>query len=476
MTSKRHYKLYLLAAMMLLLSVVMIACGDNTATPAPAATTAAATSAAATTAAATTAAATTAAATTAAATSAAAATTAGTNAAATTVATATTAAAGGSQAGKPLVVGMITSRTGPLSYYGDMLEKGFNIGLDYFTKGTNTIQGRQVKLMVEDDAGDANKAVDAARKLVQQDGAEILVGTPSSTSALAIAAVNDKDLKKIFIVDPAASPDLTGAKYSQYTFHTGRNTDQDAATGAAFAATTLATKTKKIASIYQDNAFGQGSDASWKEIATKTPGVQWIQIAVPATATDFTPYLQKALDAAPDVLLVSWAGTTSAKLYQQMKDNDIFSKMTVTGGVGDTATIKSLGDASLGFQGMMVYWYQFPKTAENDYLVKQYKDKYNSVPDLFSPGGFSAASALYTALTKTGGDATPDKMIPAMEGMSFPTPKGTMTFRKEDHQALQPMYIVKMVKDTTGTFSFPIPSLVKEVSAEESAPPIRNKK
>jgi branched-chain amino acid transport system substrate-binding protein len=369
---------------------------------------------------------------------------------------------------------MITSRTGAYAYYGDMLEKGFNIGLDYFTKGTNKIAGRDVKVVVEDDAGDANKAVEAARKLVQQNNAEILVGTPSSASAIAIAAVNDKELKKIFVVDPAASSAITGANFSQYTFHTGRNTDQDAVTGATFAAT-LATKTKKIASIYQDYAFGQDSNKSWKEVATKTAGITWVDVPVPTSATDFTPYIQKVLDAAPDVLLVSWAGATGPKLYQQMKDNDVFNKVIVTGGVGDTATIKSVGDAINDFQGMMVYWYQFPKTAENDYLVKQYQEKYNAVPDLFSPGGFSAASAIYKAVTTSNGDTSPDKLISIMEGMSFPTPKGIMTFRKEDHQALQPMYIVKMAKDPSSTFTFPIPTLVKEVSAEDSAPPIRRK-
>jgi branched-chain amino acid transport system substrate-binding protein len=465
MTSKRPGHLYLLAVLALVLSAFLAACGDSTAT-----TTSSTTAASAST---------TISATTAATTAGAATTAAVTTAKATTTSAATTTAAGASgtssgQAQKPLVIGMINSRTGALSYYGDMLEKGFAIGMDYFTKGTNKIENREIKVIIEDDGGDANKAVEAARKLVQQDGAEILVGTPSSASALAIAAVNDKELKKIFVVEPAASSALTGASFNKYTFHTGRNTDQDAVTGASFAAT-QATKTKKIVSFFQDYAFGQDSNNSWKEVATKTPGIQWVEVAVPQSATEFTPYIQKVLDAAPDVLVVSWAGTTGSKLYQQMKDNDVFNKTTVTGGVGDTATIKSLGDAIMGFQGMMVYWYQFPKTAENDYLVKQYKDKYNAVPDLFSPGGFSAASAIYSALTATKGNTDPEVMIPAMEGMSFATPKGKMTFRKEDHQALQPMYIVKMVKDTTNTFTFPIPSLVKEVSAEDSAPPIRKK-
>jgi branched-chain amino acid transport system substrate-binding protein len=470
---RRHFiNFYLLTALMLVLSTLIAACGDNTPTTAPA------TSAAATTAAATTTVATTAAATTAPATTAAA-TTAGTTAAASTVAAATTAvattaAASGQTSLKPLVIGLINTRTGALSYYGEMFEKGLNIGLDYFTKGTNKIEGREVKLIVEDDNGSPDKAVEAARKLVQQNGAEILIGTPGSPQALAIAAVNDKELKKIFIVSPAAAPALTGANFSRYSFRTARNTDQDAVVGAAYAAS-LATKSKKIVSFYQDNAFGQGANSGWKEIGTKTAGIQWVEVAVPPAATEFTPYIQKVLDAAPDVMVLNWAGTTGAKLFQQMKDSDLFNKIVAVSPVGDAATIKAAGDVLIGTQGVGLYWNQFPKTAENDFLVKTYKEKYNTFPDIFAPDGFAAASAIGTALAKTGGDTDPEKLIPAMEGMSFAAPKGKETFRKEDHQALQPMYIVKMVKDTTGTYDFPIPQLIKEFSAEEAAPPIRKK-
>jgi branched-chain amino acid transport system substrate-binding protein len=473
MKHKNYTSFYLLTVLLLVLSTLLAACGDSTPTTAPA-TTAVATTAAATTAAATTAAATTAAATTVAATTAAATTAAGTTAAAATVAAATTAAATGANAGKPLVIGLINTRTGALSYYGEMFEKGLTIGLDYFTKGTNKIEGREVKVLVEDDSGSPEKAVEAARKLVQQSGAEILVGTPGSPQALAIAAINDKELKKIFIVAPAAAPALTGANFSRYSFRTARNTDQDAVVGAAYAAS-LATKSKKIVSFYQDNAFGQGANAGWKEIGTKTAGIQWIEVAVPPAATEFTPYIQKVMDASPDVMVLNWAGTTGAKLFQQMKDNDLFNKVVAVSPVGDAATIKAAGDVMIGTQGVGLYWNQFPKTAENDYLVKTYKEKFNTFPDIFAPDGFGAASAIFTALGKTAGDADPEKLITAMEGMSFPAPKGKQTFRKEDHQALQPMYIVKMVKDTTGTYDFPVPQLIKEYSAEDSAPPIRKK-
>lgn len=57
--------------------------------------------------------------------------------------------------------------------------------------------------------------------------------------------------------------------------------------------------------------------------------------------------------------------------------------------------------------------------------------------------------------------------------MSFETPKGTMTFRKEDHQALQTMYAIKLEK--VADFDYPVPVLIRELSPEETEPPIMNK-
>ena len=76
---------------------------------------------------------------------------------------------------------------------------------------------------------------------------------------------------------------------------------------------------------------------------------------------------------------------------------------------------------------------------------KQFKARRTSSP----PAAFSAAIAVVEALKKTNGDTNTNKLIKTMEGMSFDTPKGKMTFRKEDHQAMQSMYHFK-IKERPG--------------------------
>ena len=98
--------------------------------------------------------------------------------------------------------------------------------------------------------------------------------------------------------------------------------------------------------------------------------------------------------------------------------------------------------------------------------------KFKTPPDFFTAGGFSVAMALVTALKKTNGETNTDALITAMEDMSFDTPKGKMTFRKDDHQALQVMYHFRIKVDPL--LAWAVPELVREIKPEEMNVPIRN--
>ena len=100
--------------------------------------------------------------------------------------------------------------------------------------------------------------------------------------------------------------------------------------------------------------------------------------------------------------------------------------------------------------------------------------QFKTPPDFFTAGGFAAAMAVVTALKKTNGDTNTDTLIKTMEGMSFDTPKGKMTFRKEDHQAMQSMYHFKIKVDPA--LAWAVPTLVREIKAEDMDIPIRNKR
>jgi branched-chain amino acid transport system substrate-binding protein len=108
----------------------------------------------------------------------------------------------------------------------------------------------------------------------------------------------------------------------------------------------------------------------------------------------------------------------------------------------------------------------------NDWLVAEHRKRFGVPPDFFTAGGFAAASAVVEGIRKAGGTDT-EKLIAAMEGMSFETPKGPMTFRKEDHQALQSMYHFRIKKNQANEWD--LLELVREIPASQLPIPIRNK-
>jgi branched-chain amino acid transport system substrate-binding protein len=125
-------------------------------------------------------------------------------------------------------------------------------------------------------------------------------------------------------------------------------------------------------------------------------------------------------------------------------------------------------------EGAAYYYYESPKNNVNDWFVTEHKKRFNAPPDFFTAGGMAAGIAVVEALKKTSGSVDTEKLITAMEGMAFETPKGKMIFRKEDHQALQSMYHFRIKVDPAVAWA--IPELVREIKIEEMAIPIRNKR
>ncbi|MFJ8247164.1 substrate-binding domain-containing protein [Peribacillus asahii] len=364
-------------------------------------------------------------------------------------------------------IGVLASMTGALESYGKQTTRGFELGLDYATDGTREIDGRKIEFIIEDTETKAEVAVQKATKLLEEDQVDFLVGSSSSVDTLAVVPLAE-EYKKIFVVEPAVADSITGSEFNKYVFRTARNSSQDAVAGAA----AIAKKGVKIATFAPDNSFGHDGITAFKEAAEKLGAtITHEEFADPA-GTDFTSNIQKIINAKPDYLFVVWAGANSP--WNQIADMKVQDKgITISTGAPDIAALKTMKPL-VGMEGFSVYYHDLPNNEVNDWLVKEHKDRFNGeLPDLFTPGGMSAAISIVEALKKTENSMDSDKLIEAMEGMSFETPKGTMTFRKEDHQALQTLYSIKL--ENKKGVDYPVPVLIRELSPEETAPPIRNK-
>ncbi|CAM2865795.1 substrate-binding domain-containing protein [Paenibacillus sediminis] len=368
----------------------------------------------------------------------------------------------------PIKIGVLASMTGALESYGKQTTRGFELGLDYATQGTREVDGRPIQFIVEDTETKSDVAVQKATKLLENDKVDFLVGSSSSADTLAVLPLAE-EYKKPIIVEPAVADSITGESWNKYVFRTARNSSQDAVAGAA----SIAKQGTKIATFAPDSAFGRDGIKAFKATAEKLGATIVDEEYADATATDFTANIQKIIQAKPDYLFVVWAGANSPwKQIHDMKVQDQGIKIST--GAPDIAALKTMNDL-VGMEGFTVYYYELPQNDVNKWLVEEHKKRFNGeVPDLFTPGGMSAAIAIVEAIKKTNGDTDADKLIAAMEGMTFDTPKGQMKFRPEDHQALQTLYAIKLEKKDG--YDYPVPVLVREMSMDETAPPIMNKK
>jgi branched-chain amino acid transport system substrate-binding protein len=368
-------------------------------------------------------------------------------------------------------IAIIASKTGPLEAYAKQTIVGFNLGLDYATGGTMTVAGRKLVVIEKDDQGkpDVGKAQLAAA--YADDKVDIAVGPTASPVGLAMLPVAE-EYKKILLVEPAVADSITGDKWNKYIFRTGRNSSQDAAANAA----ALDQPGNVIAVLANDNAFGRDAVKASKDFTKKAKIVH--EEYLPVGTTDFTAGLQRIIDKLKDqpgkkYISVVWSGAPTP--FSKIADLELekrFGIKLATGGNILPAMVAYKQFA--GMEGALYYYFGIPQNKANEWLVANHYSKFKAPPDFFTAGGMSAAIAVVEALKKTGGDTNTNKLIAAMEGLSFETPKGTMTFRKEDHQAMQDMYHFRIKNDPA--FAWGVPELVRVIPASELAIPIRNKR
>ena len=369
---------------------------------------------------------------------------------------------------KEIRVAFVYDKTGPLEAYVKQTQTGFLMGLDYATSGTMTVAGKKIKLIERDSQGKPDVGKSQLAAAYADDKADIAVAATASGTTLAMLPVAE-EYKKILLVEPAVADAITGEKWNKYIFRTGRNSSQDAIANAV----AQDISGVNIATLGQDNAFGRDGVKAFKA-AIKKANIVYEEY-LPAATTDFTAGAQRLIDKLKDkpgrkLIWIIWAGGNPFKIADlELKRYGI---EIVTG--GNILPAMAIYKNFPGMEGATYYYYEIPKNPVNDALVSRHVAQFKTPPDFFTAGGFAAAMAVVTALKKTNGDTNADTLIKTMEGMRFDTPKGEMTFRKEDHQAMQSMYHFRIKVDPK--LAWAVPELVREIKAEEMNVPIRNKR
>ena len=369
---------------------------------------------------------------------------------------------------KDIKIAHIYSKTGPLEAYGKQTQTGLMMGLEYATGGTMQVAGRKIVVIEKDDQGKPDLGKNLLAAAYGDDKVDIAVGPTASPVALAMLPVAE-EYKKILLVEPAVADSITGEKWNKYIFRTGRNSSQDAIANAV----AVDKEGVSIVTMAQDSAFGRDGVKAFREALKKAKLVH--EEYLPPATTDFTAGGQRMIDKLKGlpgrkIIFIIWAGGNPFKIA----DMDLKRHGIEIATGGNILPAMVAYKQFPGMEGAAYYYFGMPKNPVNDALVSMHYRQFKSPPDFFTAGGFSAAMALVTALQKTHGNTATNKLIATMEGMSFDTPKGKMTFRAEDHQALQSMYHFRIKIDPA--FAWGVPELIREIKPSEMSVPIRNQR
>jgi branched-chain amino acid transport system substrate-binding protein len=363
----------------------------------------------------------------------------------------------------------VYDKTGPLEAYAKQSSIGLMMGLEYATGGKMEVLGRKLVVIEKDTQSkpDVGKAQLAAA--FGDDKADLAVGPVNSGVALAMLPVAE-EYRKLLIVEPAVADVITGERWNRYIFRTGRSSTQDAVANAV----ALGKPNTYIATLAQDYAFGRDGVKAFKEALAGTGAEIVHEEYAPQQTTDFTAPAERLFNALKDkkgrkVIFIIWAGGNPFKIADL---NPGRYGIEVASG-GNILAALAAYKAMPGMEGATYYYYDIPKNAVNKWLVEEHQKRHKAPPDFFTAGGMAAGIAIVEGLKRAGSTDT-EKLIAAMEGMSFETPKGTMTFRKEDHQAMQSMYHFKIKVDKDVAWA--IPELVREIKPEEMKVPVRVKR
>ncbi|MEV0185189.1 substrate-binding domain-containing protein [Streptomyces sp. NPDC050625] len=356
---------------------------------------------------------------------------------------------------KEFKVALVSTTSGPLASYGEQYLHGFAAGLDYATGGTGKVDGVKVTVTQDDDGADPAKAVSLVKQRVGE-GVNIVAGTISSGVAVQVAPLAAQN-KTLYISGPAATDAVTGV--GKYVFRSGRQTYQDVMTAKPILGDV---KGKKIIVVAQDNTFGQAGSGAVKSILGAEGAHVQAELVSP-TAADFTPTASKVKSAKPDLVFVSWAGTTATALWNALDQQGVLDSSTVVTGLDVRASYPVLGKAK---DKITLLAHYVPEATDNEQAqaMRAYLKKKGWEEDLFVPDGFNAAQMVVQALMAGGAKNDTSAMVKSLEGFSFPGVKGRMTVRASDHALLQPMFQAKF--GATGD----LPKVEKTFTAQQVAP------
>jgi branched-chain amino acid transport system substrate-binding protein len=332
-------------------------------------------------------------------------------------------------------IGHLTPLTGFLGTIGSYAQLGVKLAAEELNQGGG-ILGRQIDLISEDSVNPATASTKAQR-MVDQDGAVVLLGEISSASALTIMQVAQRN-KKVFFSTGARSDALRGKDCNRYAFHCDiPNTVMVNAVGTALKQQGMV-KGKKFFTLTADYIFGHDLLTAAKRFFAANDGNLIGDELIATDVTDFSPYLLKVRQAKPDVVCCNLAGNQVTNLVKQYAEFGF--PYPLVGFNLNTADAWAAGAGNLSGTWPTV-WYHTLDNPQSKAFVATFTKKYGKPPENHAWIEYVTLKLLAQAINETKSTDSETLISYFEKQTQFDIMKARKAyFRSWDHQLVQEAY------------------------------------
>jgi branched-chain amino acid transport system substrate-binding protein len=331
-------------------------------------------------------------------------------------------------------VGFIVPTTGQFSQIGKHLIAGAKY---YMEERGTAVAGKRIELMIRDDGGQPDAAKRIAQEFIVNDKVAVLAGFTFTPVALAVAPLSAQAKIPQVVMGAGTSIITERSPYIARTFFT---LAQVAVPMGQWAAKN---SIKRVVTLVSDYAPGHDAEKAFADAYKAGGGEVVASLRVPIQNPDFAPYLQRAREANPDAIFVFIPGNQAGAFARQYAERGLSAsgiKLIGTGDMTDDDMLNPMGDPAIGI--ITAHQYSAAHDSEvNRAFVAGFRKSTGMRPNYVSVAAYDGMHLIYEALRKTGGDSNGDKLIAAMKGSSFESPRGPISIDPQTRDIVQSVYI-----------------------------------
>jgi branched-chain amino acid transport system substrate-binding protein len=344
------------------------------------------------------------------------------------------ATAGCSSGGEdPVRIGTLNPLAGPLALVGQETRRGIEFTLDQWGE---EVAGREIEIIEEDTQSQPDTALERTRKLVEEDEVDGLVGLTNSAAGIAVSQYLREQgqvpliASQVSTTQARENPDFCNRFY----FFPWPSFRQMNIANVEFITNVLPDEedvdTSRAHFVGSDFEAGQAARDIFielfdGEVTTTMP---------PQGEADYTPFLPEVANSEADIVTGFMPSQDGIRFVTQAAEAGLPDEKAMCF-LGDTTSplpVAQQGEAANGWYG--THWWDETRDTELNNAFKQwYSENYELPPNDLAANGYSQLHPLLSAIEETGSTST-DDIIDTLEGFSYDSPMGELTFRESDHQ------------------------------------------